>query len=300
MQNKEYDALATQEGAHWGAVSADPENPQIWEDDRLFEIFFGHEFRCLVDHARDCGPRVLELGCGRGGLALSLAELGLSVTGIDLSLERISFARREAERRGLTRRASFQVGDLNVMSLPVQSFECVVAHDSLHHILELESLMERVSASLVPGGTLIVMDFVGMGLVRKIISAGLFALLPTFQPYRKKWRLRARLKSFLASEADKRRDLSTGSSELLNPESPFEEISGKSILHLIQRHFDIRECFTFLPFWYYFAPKIRLSGENRYRVARVFRRLDDAIVRFLPNSGAHIFIVARRRNNVQS
>lgn len=295
MQEEHYNKLVSQENAHWGAVSADPLNPQIWEDNRLFEIFFGGEYRHLIARVCAHGPRVLELGCGNGGLALTLAERGLNVTGIDLSVRRIFVANREAILRGLNERAVFQVADLNRIPLPSRSFECILAHDSLHHILELDDLLRRASEALVPGGRLIVMDFVGLGKIRKIFAAALYALLPTFQPYRAKWHLHRRLSSFLASEEKKRRSLNTGSSTLLNPDSPFEEISGKSILDLIQARFEVEECFTFLPFWYYLAPKIRVSKTSRYIVARAFRALDDAMVRVLPKSGAHVFIVARNR-----
>jgi len=93
MDKKRYEELAAKEGAHWGAVAADPSNPQNWEDEGLFEIFSGGEYRHLIERVRENGPRVLELGCGRGELALTLAERGLSVTGVDLSSERISFAK---------------------------------------------------------------------------------------------------------------------------------------------------------------------------------------------------------------
>ena len=188
---------------------------------------------------------------------------------------------------------SFQVADLNVSLLPPGPFECVLAHDSLHHILGLKSLLSRVSAALVPGGALVVMDFVGMGTLRKLGSALLFALLPTFQPYRQRWQLRRRMRSYLASEERKRLSIDSGTSAQLNPDSPFEEISGKSIPKLIRSRFAIEEFFTFLPFWYYLAPKIRLPHSCRYAAARLLRLSDDLIVRVFPNSGAYVFLVAR-------
>ncbi len=297
MKNARYDNLIAREGAHWGALSPSPANPQIWEDERLFAIFFGREYFRMISRVCEHGPRVLELGCGNGGLAIALAERGLNVVGIDLSRERVSTAKREARQRGVEGTTSFQVGDLNVLPLPPQSFECIVAHDSLHHILELDSLLERASAALVPGGALIVMDFVGMGTFRKVLAAGLFAILPTFQPYKTKWALRGRLRSFLASEGAKRRGMDRGSTGLLNPESPFEEISGDSIPRLVESHFRVEEYRTFLPFWYYFAPKLRLPGKIRLTTARVLHALDSSIVKVVPRSGAYIFIVARHREN---
>jgi ubiquinone/menaquinone biosynthesis C-methylase UbiE len=295
MDSDRYATLAGKEAAHWGAVSADPLNPQIWEDDRLFDIFFRGEYDHMVARVSDNGPRVLELGCGNGGLALALAGRGLNVTAIDLSRERIARAIVDAKKRNLEGSVEFLVGDLNVVPLPANSFECVVAHDALHHILRLDDLLRRASAALVPGGKLIVMDYVGMGRLRKLIASAMYAVIPTYQPYRAKFQLRRRFASFLASENAKRRSMTAGSSHLLNPDSPFEEISGKSIRTLIESRFHVEECFTFLPFWYYFAAKVRLPSGLRYGVGRVFRAVDDATVRVLPDSGSHIFIVAGRK-----
>jgi SAM-dependent methyltransferase len=292
MKRAEYDILIGREAAHWSAVAREGDNPQIWDDERLFEIFFGSEYRHLLRCVEEHGPRVLELGCGNGGTALALAGRGLQVTGIDLSPERVEAARREALRRGLTGKTSFLTGDLNLMPLPVSSFDCVVAHDSLHHILELGALLDRVRGALVPGGRLVVMDYAGMGSLRRLIAAAMFALLPTYRSYRSKWGLRGRLASFLTTERGKRRAFARGSADLLHAGSPFEEISGPSIRVEIESRFHVDEYFTFCPFWYYLAPKLRLPAPWRYPVARSLHALDRAMIRIRPGAGAHIFMTA--------
>jgi SAM-dependent methyltransferase len=293
MNTGEYDRLIAREAAHWGDVAQDPENPQIWDDPELFEIFFGVEFRMLLGEVQECGSRVLELGCGAGGLALRLAELGKTVTGIDLSPERIRRAGDEARRRGLESRTSFLAGDLNVMPLPGNSFDCVVAHDALHHVLELGGLLDRVRAALIPGGRVIVMDFVGMGPVRKVAAAAMYALLPTHQSYRVKWSLRHRVGAFLASERAKRRAIERGRADRLHAGSPFEEISGRSIPEEIRRRFRVLEEHTFCPFWYYLAPKIRLPRRLRRAAALGLHTLDALALRLRPSSGAYILMIAR-------
>jgi len=313
MKKEEYDILIRREAAHWGGsararddLQTSPQTgsrtglqsgqetwPQIWEDEKLFEIFFGNEYRHFLRRVEEHGPRVLELGCGNGGTSLALAERGLQVTGIDLSPERVDAARREALRKGLTARTTFLAGDLNLMPLSPSSFDCVVAHDSLHHILELGSLLDRVRGTLVPGGRLVVMDFVGMGKFLKVSAAAMVALLPTYRSYRSKWGLRRRLASFLTSEKHKRMALESGTADRLHSESPFEEISGPSIRAEIESRFRIEEYFTFCPFWYYLAPKLRMPGSVRYTVARTLHALDDAMIRIRPRAGAHIFISAR-------
>jgi len=291
MKSEAYDELIAREAAHWGAVAPGGRDPQIWDDERMFALFFGERYEQFLRSAIASGPRVLELGCGRGGTALALAGRGAAVTGIDLSAPRIGEARAEAARRGL--RAEFLVGDLNRMALPAVPYDAVIAHDALHHILALGPLLDRVRGVLAPGGRLVVMDFAGMGAVRKLAAAGLFALLPTHRPYREKWALRGRLSPFLAGESKKRAALEEGTSGGLHASSPFEEISGPSILREIESRFTVEECVTFCPFWYYLAPKLALPASWRMPAARVLHAMDAAMTSVSPRSGAYFLLTAR-------
>jgi len=58
------------------------------------------------------GQRVLDIGCGWGGLALYLAEhADVRVTGVTLSREQLRVACEEAERRGLQNQVEFRLQD---------------------------------------------------------------------------------------------------------------------------------------------------------------------------------------------
>jgi cyclopropane-fatty-acyl-phospholipid synthase len=58
------------------------------------------------------GQKVLDIGCGWGGLALSLAAwTGASVEGVTLSTEQLATAQARAEAMGLAARASFSLTD---------------------------------------------------------------------------------------------------------------------------------------------------------------------------------------------
>jgi len=58
------------------------------------------------------GMRVLDIGCGWGGLALTLAKLAdVHVTGITLSQQQAAVARRRAEEAGLAGRVTFELQD---------------------------------------------------------------------------------------------------------------------------------------------------------------------------------------------
>lgn len=293
IEPQQYETLIAKESLHWGDVNGNPQNPQIWHDPELFAIFFGKEYKRLIDRTLLSGPRILELGCGKGDLSLELASRGMLVTGIDLSPKRIEQAESKAKALGLKNPPSFQIGDLNTITLPDQAFDCVVAHDALHHILNLSRLCEEVARTLAPGGSVLVVDYVGMGMVRKIVAAFLYAVLPTYQPYRAKWALRSRLRAFFATEHQKRTALELQPTGALHHDSPFEEISQESIIKEVQNRFDVIEMESFCPFWFYLAAKVRLPKRMKYSVARLLRALDDMIVSLRLSRGAYIWIQAR-------
>lgn len=285
-----YRELVRREAIHWGAEARrDPRHPQIWDDPRLQEIFFGEAERRFLERAVACGPRALELGCGDGDLAETLARRGLEVTGVDLAEARVREAR--ARVAGMANAPAFAVGDLNTMALPGGPYDVVVAHDALHHLLDLDHVMREVARVLRPGGTLLVFDFIGMARPARLLAAAAFALLPTAMPYRDKWALRRRAGAFLASERAKREALERGAGEALHEGSPFEGVSQESIVTAVERRFAEVEARTFLPFFWYLAPKLRMPERMRVPMARRFRRWDDALLRAV--RGAYVTIEAR-------
>jgi cyclopropane-fatty-acyl-phospholipid synthase len=78
------------------------------------------------------GMRVLEIGCGWGGLALTLArEHGARVTGITLSQEQLTIARDRAKAAGLADRVSFELMDYRAMG---GQFDRIVSVGMFEHV----------------------------------------------------------------------------------------------------------------------------------------------------------------------
>jgi cyclopropane-fatty-acyl-phospholipid synthase len=78
------------------------------------------------------GLRVLDIGCGWGGLALYLAaETGAHVTGITLSQEQLKTARERAERAGLADRVSFHLRDYR---LEQGTYDRIVSVGMFEHV----------------------------------------------------------------------------------------------------------------------------------------------------------------------
>lgn len=78
------------------------------------------------------GMRVLDIGSGWGGLALTLArDYGADVTGITLSTEQLAMARRRAEQAGLAERVKFELMDYRHVA---ERFDRVVSVGMFEHV----------------------------------------------------------------------------------------------------------------------------------------------------------------------
>jgi len=98
--------------------------------------------------------RVLDVGCGGGILAETLAAEGATVAGIDPSEKSLAAAREHARRSGLTidyRRGTAE--DLDGAGLE-GDFDLVFAVDVLEHVDDLERTIAGIACVLAPGGGL--------------------------------------------------------------------------------------------------------------------------------------------------
>src|SRR6202041_531296 len=78
------------------------------------------------------GLSVLDIGCGWGGMALTLArDYGARVTGITLSTEQLAEARNRAEAEGLADRVSFELLDYRAMD---RRFDRIVSVGMFEHV----------------------------------------------------------------------------------------------------------------------------------------------------------------------
>jgi len=78
------------------------------------------------------GLRVLDIGCGWGGMALTLArDYGANVTGITLSQEQLETARARAAEAGLSGRVRFELIDYRAVT---GSFDRIVSVGMFEHV----------------------------------------------------------------------------------------------------------------------------------------------------------------------
>jgi cyclopropane-fatty-acyl-phospholipid synthase len=96
--------------------------------------------------------RILDIGCGWGGLALTLArDYGARVTGITLSREQLSEARDRAIAEGLEDRVTFELMDYRAVN---RTFDRIVSVGMFEHvgIGHYQTFCDMVARSLTPDG----------------------------------------------------------------------------------------------------------------------------------------------------
>jgi 2-polyprenyl-6-hydroxyphenyl methylase/3-demethylubiquinone-9 3-methyltransferase len=100
------------------------------------------------------GLTVLDVGCGGGILAESLAKLGARVSGIDVVERNIAIARHHSENAGLE--ISYQLGTVESLAQGGARFDVVLNMEVVEHVTGLEGFMEASCSLLKPGGMMFV------------------------------------------------------------------------------------------------------------------------------------------------
>ncbi|PHI96214.1 cyclopropane-fatty-acyl-phospholipid synthase [Parasaccharibacter apium] len=127
-----------------------------------------------LDHA---GLEVLDIGCGWGGMALTLArDYGVKVTGITLSVEQLQVARQRAKDEGLEGLVSFELLDYRTLN---RQFDRIVSVGMFEHVgvRQYESFFNHIKRLLRPEGVAVIhsigrMD--GPGMTNPWISKYIF------------------------------------------------------------------------------------------------------------------------------
>jgi SAM-dependent methyltransferase len=96
--------------------------------------------------------RVVEFGSGWGHLAMTLAASGFDVTAVDLNTASVDLLRRRAGALGVPLNVE-HAGFLDFE--PGDPYDCVVFFEAFHHCHRPFELLDRCTAMLRPGGTLL-------------------------------------------------------------------------------------------------------------------------------------------------
>jgi len=121
-------------------------------DYALFEYYRSAKVIAFLERAKvRIGGRVLDAGCGGGGMPLSLAEEAREVVGID-PIDRFSDAGVRLARERAFGNLHFALAD--GMALPFRSgaFDLVLSHAVIEHVADAPLYLRECARVLAPGG----------------------------------------------------------------------------------------------------------------------------------------------------
>lgn len=106
------------------------------------------------------GMHALDVGCGVGGPALTIAEhSGARVTGLNITAHQVAIARRRAAERDLSAQAEFIAGDAMEMPFPDEMFDVVYAFDAVCYMPDKDAFFRQCARVLKPSGLYIAQDW---------------------------------------------------------------------------------------------------------------------------------------------
>ena len=177
--------------------------------------------------------KALSLGCGFGVIerVLRRCDYCQLIHGVDVAEGAIEGARKAAQAEGLDG-LTYEVADLNTATLPKEAYDVVYAHAALHHVFQLEHLLDEIKQTLKPGGLFVVYEYIGpsqMQFPRRDLDLADVFLNVIPERYRKLQRRGGNKKEALRTSLD-----------TMNSSDPSEGIRASEIVPLVASRFEIR------------------------------------------------------------
>jgi ubiquinone/menaquinone biosynthesis C-methylase UbiE len=134
---------------------------QVYErNDDLQSLFFQQRLQILLELVKRVGlapqEHVLDVGCGAGQATVALAKLGYVVDAIDAIQVMVDATRERALKANVESTVTSNLGDVNALGFPDETFALVIALGVLPWLPSMEKPMNELCRVLRPGGYLII------------------------------------------------------------------------------------------------------------------------------------------------
>jgi SAM-dependent methyltransferase len=238
----------------------DPQMTRLLDD--------GHTERFLDLAARRPGGRVLDICCGMGWLSLELARRGQIVDAYDISPGALGVARQMLEENPYKvgfGALTYHLQDVTEVDLGIAQYDAIIGSSAFHHINGLRAFMDRITASLKPGGIIVTVDDMPIGEKERVMGRLLRFILPTYD--RTYWQK--------ALDAFKRiAGITKAPSEIFTPMERGKHDAVFEIAEIWHERYEILEESFYGAFS--LDPCMTVKGPHgfRYRVAKVIVALD--------------------------
>jgi ubiquinone/menaquinone biosynthesis C-methylase UbiE len=140
---EQVDELFTQTVEDWARFYEDPKPATLSSQNLVSRRRFALE---MIEARVPPGSKILDIGCGTGHLAGELMRRGYEAWGVDFSDAMVRYAREhyDADR--------FQVGDIERIPFPDNSFDGVMSLGVMEYLSEDEPALREIWRVLKPGG----------------------------------------------------------------------------------------------------------------------------------------------------
>ena len=131
---------------------------EVWDQIRSLHAAES-EVERAIDQAlpRESLGRLVDIGTGTGRMIELFGPRASQAIGIDRSSDMLRVARVKLEAAGIV--SSLRQGDMYALPLADRSADTIVIHQVLHYAHSPASAIAEAARVLVPGGTLLVVDF---------------------------------------------------------------------------------------------------------------------------------------------
>ena len=176
--------------------------------------------------------KALSLGCGFGVIERVLRRCDYcQLIHLRVADGAVEGARKAAQDEGLDG-LTYEVADLNTAKLPKETYDAVYVHAALHHVFQLEHLLDQIKQTLKPGGLFVMYEYIGpsqMQFPRRDLELADAFLNAIPERYRSMPRLKDIKKEPLRLSLDR-----------MNSSDPSESIRASEIVPLTASRFEVR------------------------------------------------------------
>lgn len=286
--DKKYQKDIKKEATHWDSAAKkdlkkNPPDYRYYKNTLPYKIY-RHKYVMEMLSNVNTGDKVLELGCFNGWFTLEMARKGAIIDAHDLSPYAIKIAKEyysQCKKRGLKGKIKYYITDLNNPTFEEKNYDVIVIRNVLHHLINIDSLYNKLKIVLKDNGKVLVDDALPCGKVEALFTGILLFILPTDIPYNKKFQ-----RVFKNRHILKR---TQGLVDACNS-TPFEGATGKESIIYLNNYFKKIRYKTFASFIGAITSHLKISVSLSLFLLKILNFFDQLLInlRVLKGTGYYL------------